>query len=129
MQLIVTPIYAAALGLMMIGLSMYVSALRAGQDVSIGAGSDPALLERIRRHGNFVENVPMALLLIAMAELTGLPSVWIHIACLVLLLSRVIQPLGLHHNKTFTALRLAGNLGTFAALLIPAGYILVSGFV
>lgn len=129
MELTITPIYAAGLGLMMIGLSMYVSSLRANQDVSIGIGTDPSLLERIRRHGNFVENVPMVLLLIAMAELTGLSDLWVHVACLILVVSRVIQPIGMRHDKTFTILRLAGNLGTFAAILIPAGYLIVRNFV
>ena len=128
MTLIITPIYAAALGLMMIGLSMYVSQLRADQDVSIGMGTDPALLERVRRHGNFVENVPMVLLLIAMAEIVGLGAVWLHAAGLILVVSRIIQPIGLRHNATFTAARLAGNLGTFAAILIPAIYILGRNF-
>lgn len=129
MTFAITPIYAAILAIMMIGLSMYVSALRANQDVSIGAGTDPHLLERIRRHGNFVESVPLALLAIAMAEASGLSALWVHVSGIVLVLSRIIQPIGLCHNKTFTALRLSGNLGTFAAILIPAGYIPLRNFV
>lgn len=124
MSLSITPIYAAVLALMMIGLSMYVSSLRANQNVSIGPGTDPALLERIRRHGNFVETVPMALLLIGMGELAGMPTLWVHAVGILLVVSRIIQPLGLFHDKTFTAMRLAGNLGSFAAILIPAGFIL-----
>jgi len=129
MQLAITPIYAALLAIMMIGLSMYVSALRSDQSVSIGPGEGQALLERIRRHGNFVENVPMALLLIAMAEITGLPGFWVHMACVVLLVSRIIQPLGLRHDAPFTALRLAGNLGTFISILGASGFILFQNFV
>lgn len=124
----ITAPYAALLGIMMLALSMYVSALRANNDISIGTGDDSALNERIRRHGNFVENVPMALLLIAIAEFSGLKPLWVHLSCVILVVSRIIQPIGLRHDQTFTTLRLAGNLGTYAAILIPAFYILKATF-
>lgn len=124
----ITAPYAALLGIMMLALSMYVSALRANNDISIGTGDDSALNERIRRHGNFVENVPMALLLIAIAEFSGLTPLWVHLSCVILVVSRIIQPIGLRHDQTFTTLRLAGNLGTYAAILIPAFYILKATF-
>ena len=127
-MLTVTPIYAATLAIMMIGLSMYVSSLRADRAISLGTGNDTQMLERIRRHGNFAESVPMALLVLAIGEVSGLPAIWVHAAGGVLILSRIIQPLGLAHDKTFTALRLAGNIGTFAAMLIPVAYIFWTSF-
>lgn len=124
MALQITATYAAVLALMMIGLSMYVSARRSKLDTSILYGDDTGLHERIRRHGNFVESVPIALIVIAMGEVSGLPAAWVHTSFLILIASRIIQPIGIRHDQTFTALRLAGNLGTFAAILIPVVFIL-----
>ncbi len=43
----------------------------------LGDGGDPALLQRIRVHANFVEYVPFALLLLALVEMSGLRREWV----------------------------------------------------
>jgi len=114
----ITAIYAAILGLMMIGLSGYVSAKRAKTGVSIGDGGDPALLERIRRHGNFTEVVPMALLLMALAEMSGAGNGWIHAAGVILVGARLLHPIGIMATEVNSLFRFAGSMGTFVAMLI-----------
>lgn len=122
----ITAIYAAMLGLIMIGLSAYVSAKRAKIGVSIGDGGDPALLERIRRHGNFTEVVPMALLLMALAEMLGAGNGWIHAAGIILLAARLLHPIGIMAGEVNSLLRFAGSMGTFVAMLIAIVAILRS---
>jgi len=114
----ITAIYAALLGLMMIGLSGYVSAKRAKTGVSIGDGGDPALLERIRRHGNFTEAVPIALLLMALAEMLGAGNGWIHAAGIILVGARLVHPIGIMAAEVNSMFRFAGSMGTFVAMLI-----------
>lgn len=69
----------------------------------------------------------MALQITAMAEVPGRPRTWVHAGFLILIVSRILQPIGLQHNETFSAFGLAGNLGTYSAILIPVGFILYSG--
>jgi len=114
----ITAIYAAILGLIMIGLSAYVSAKRAKIGVSIGDGGDLALLERIRRHGNFTEVVPMALLLMALAEMLGAGTGWINAAGIILVVARLLHPVGIMATEVNSLLRFAGSMGTFVAMLI-----------
>ncbi|MEM5473314.1 MAPEG family protein [Hoeflea sp. AS60] len=113
-----TSLYAVPLGLMMIGLSAYVSALRAKTGTSILDGGNMALAERIRRHGNCVEYVPMALLLMAFAESTGAAPVWVHAAGLALVAGRTLHPMGLFHDRPVTFARIAGGSLTWLSMLI-----------
>jgi uncharacterized membrane protein YecN with MAPEG domain len=113
-----TGLYAVPLALMMIGLSAHVSALRAKTKVSILDGGNTALSERIRRHGNFVEYVPMAVLLMAFAESSGTASVWIHAAGLCLVAGRTLHPFGLFHDRPVTFARIGGGLLTWLSMLI-----------
>jgi len=124
MLLAITPLYAATLGLMLIGLSIMVTVRRAKSGIGLLDGGNIPLAEQIRRHGNFVENVPMALILLALTELMGAPALMLHIAGAVLVVSRVLHPLGLYHedNKAFF-LRVLGGFGTWFAILMPVGFI------
>lgn len=113
-----TGLYAVPLALMMIGLAAYVTALRAKTEISILDGGNMAFAVRIRRHGNFVENVPMAVLLMAFAESGGTGSLWIHCAGLSLVAGRILHPLGLFHDRPVTFARIAGGALTWVSMLI-----------
>jgi uncharacterized protein len=113
-----TGLYAVPLALMMIGLSAYVSILRAKTSTSILDGGNITLAERIRRHGNFVEYVPMALLLMGFAESAGAAPVWVHAAGLALVTGRILHPLGLFHDRPVTVARIAGGSLTWLSMLM-----------
>ncbi len=121
-----TGLYAVPLALMMIGLSAYVSALRAKTKTSILDGGSMALAERIRRHGNFVEYVPMALLVMGFAESAGTTPVWVHAAGLALVTGRILHPLGLFHDKPVTFARIAGGSLTWLSMLISTINIVIN---
>ncbi len=117
----ITALYAIPLALMMLGLSIYVTMLRAKTGISIMDGGNVALAERIRRHGNFVENVPMALILMALAELLGSGGAWLHAAGSFLLVGRITHVMGIRHDKGNTFARIAGGTMTNISVLIAAG--------
>lgn len=114
----VTAVYAAILALMFLGLTYYVILGRARTHVSILHGDDMDLATRIRRHGNFTESVPLALILMALAEASGLAAPWLHAAGGILVASRVLHPFGLYHDRPATFGRIAGVVGTTVAMLI-----------
>src|SRR5262249_19591418 len=95
MPLPVTSIYAAALGLLSIILGMGAGSLRGKLKTAVGDGGNEALQRAVRRHGNFIEYTPLALLFIAMIELNGAPPIWVHALGASLLAARVAHPFGI----------------------------------
>jgi len=116
----ITAVYTVALAAMHQGLTYYVIMDRARTHVSIGHGDDMQLATRIRRHGNFIEAAPLALILLALAEASGTSALWLHLAGTALVLGRVLHVFGLHHDRPATFGRIAGTLGTTAAMVICA---------
>ena len=55
---------AGLLGLLAVSLTVSVGRLRMQKKIYLGDGGDPAMLAAIRAHGNFLEYVPLCLLLI-----------------------------------------------------------------
>ena len=92
-------------------------------------GGNNQLAERIRRHGNFTENVPFILLLMALAELDGATSLWVHISGILLIVGRLLHAAGLKHDQPTAFGRVAGALITFLAALVAICSILITAFV
>ena len=118
MQVPVTGLYTGILGLVMLVLASRVSAERMRLGASLGTEASPTLLEAARRHGNFAEWVPFTLVLMAVCELNGLGSCYLHAAGLVLLLARILHPLGLRHDVIPQPLRAIGATLTFGVALV-----------
>ncbi len=112
----IVPIYAGLLGLVFISLSVRVIRARRQERVALGDGGNPQLRRAIRVHANFAEYVPLALILIAFAELQGQPGVLVHTLGLALLIGRLIHASGVsQENETFRY-RTAGMSLTFIAI-------------
>ena len=90
----ITVLYAGLLGIMAVGIGATAGVLRAKEGISIGDGGNQELLMRMRRHANFVEDVPLALVLIGFLEMQGVPSIAIHVLGGVLVLGRVMHFVG-----------------------------------
>lgn len=120
----ITALYSIPLAVIMVGLSAHVTMLRAKAGISIMDGGNAHLAERIRRHGNFVENVPFALLLMLIGELLGTSSGWLHAIGILLVVSRIVHPFGIKHDQPANPIRIAGSSATTIATLIAAGNIL-----
>ena len=119
----ITSVYAAILGLVAIFLSFHVIQLRAKSRVSLLDGGNTALKERIRRHGNFTEYVPLALILMGLAEAGGASATWLHVIGGILVVSRLIHPFGIKHDNASAPARIIGASGTQIAMLIAIGLI------
>ncbi len=90
----ITILYAGILGLMAIALGATAGVYRAKQGISIGDGGDPQLTMRMRRHANFVENVPLALILFALLEMQQVSTTVIHGLGIALVLGRTLHWIG-----------------------------------
>lgn len=116
----ITPLYAGLLGLLLIYLSFRVIFRRRGAKVSVGDGGDRLLTKRIRTHSNLIEYGPMALILLALAELQGAPAWAVHILGLMLVIGRVMHAYGFGHDPQIIPLRKNGMLITFAMIGITS---------
>jgi uncharacterized membrane protein YecN with MAPEG domain len=119
----ITSLVAALGGIGLVGLSVSVSLRRMKAGTHIGVGDDPALLRRIRAQGNFIEYVPLALILIGLAENAQESAGLVWTIAGLLIAGRLLHAVGILNSVT--ALRAAGMLATYAALLIGAGVLLI----
>ena len=114
----ITALYAALLAVVFAWLSFKVGAARGRTGISILHGDDMQLAEAIRRHANFVEHVPIALILMGLIEINGGSAVLLHIVGALLVICRIAHPLGLHHDRMQHPLRMVGAGGTFLIILV-----------
>lgn len=112
-----------ALNLILAPILMYrVGQIRMGKKIDLGDGGDELMLSRIRAHGNFTENAPLALIgLTALAMLSAHP-IALHIFGAAFFIGRILHAMGM--AKTFSQGRLVGTLLTLLTFLGQAGYIL-----
>lgn len=115
----VTSALAAVSALALVGLSFPVSMRRFKARVLLGDGRDQVLLARIRAQANFVEYVPVALIVIGLAEVNG-AAAWLVWTCAgSLLLGRAIHAVGMLTGAQ-TKPRAAGMTLTWLALVLGA---------
>ena len=124
MHMQTTALYAALLAIVMMVLRTLVTIVRARTGISIDHNGNMALAERIRWHGNFIENVPMALILMGAAETGGAPTMLLNASGSILLAARLAHPFGLRHDNAKAPLRIISGIGTTASMLLTIGYIL-----
>jgi uncharacterized protein len=102
-------------------LGMRASKLRHAMGVAIGDGGQEPIVRRMRAQANFIENVPLTLILIAAVELAGKGGVWLAPAGAVFMLGRIAHGIGMDGN--FKAGRPIGMLTGMAlqlALIVVA---------
>ena len=104
-SLVVAVPYIAILGLLAALHTVRVILNRVRSGVNAGDGGDIGLTRAIRAHGNFVEQAPIALILIATAEITGARSLTITVLCLALLAARLASAMALSRSVDQSGLR------------------------
>jgi hypothetical protein len=120
----ITALYAVILGVIAAALIGPIGPLRLKKQISVLDGGDAELLIAMRRHGNFTEHVPLALILMMIVELNGASGTLLHGVGIVLVLARIAHPLGLKVDDLTAKLRLVGAVGTLlatVALIVQAG--------
>ena len=113
----IIPLYAAALAVLFILLSVWVIMARRGRRLGFGTGGDEAVERRIRIHGNFAEYVPLALILLYMAENLGAGAGWLHLLGATLVAGRLAHAVFLSFRATDDLGRILGMTGSHTAIL------------
>lgn len=124
----VTALYAGILGLMAIVLSSFAGMQRGKKGISIGDGGDVQMLLASRRHGNFVEYVPLVLILVGLLEMKGISSNAVHGLLGTLVVFRIAHAVGLKAETTAGLGRFVGAAGTALVLLVASIWNIVAFF-
>ncbi len=117
----ITALYAGLLGLMSIVIAFMAGRLRGGPDgVSIGDGGKPELILAMRRHANFVETVPLVLILLALLEMNKVSGTAIHCLGALLVVARGCHAYGFGREGALGILRTVGTMGSMLATVVSA---------
>jgi uncharacterized protein len=108
----VTAFYASILTELAFVLAQHVIKTRGRTTIALGDRGDDRLLEASRRQMNFVENVPLTLILLLLAETGGAAPLQLHIAGTVLVAARLVHPFGITVDRAAHPLRITGAVTT-----------------
>ena len=124
----VTLLYAGLLGLLGMGLAAACGRIRGETGITLGDGDDEALRLAMRRQSNFVEFVPLVLVLIALLEMNGVDAAAIHVLGSVFLVSRLCHALGFTVAHPQHLARTVGAVGSSLVLVVCSIWALVRAF-
>jgi uncharacterized membrane protein YecN with MAPEG domain len=124
----ITALYAGVLALLLLMLALRVIRLRWKLRVGLGDGGDKAMSRAIRVHGNAIEHVPIALLLLLVAELNHASPAMLHACGAVLVVARVLHALGLGRSAGASWERMLGTVGTIGVIFTLAAFDIAAFF-
>src|SRR5262245_37887593 len=91
MALTVAPFFIGLLAVMQVPITVAVGYRRLQTRIAFFDGGDRTLMRRMRAHGNFTETVPISLLAMTGAELTGAPHWLLWSGAAALLAARLVH--------------------------------------
>ena len=124
MKLHATLLISAICALIYVFLSLRVILTRfRGEKLGPDAQADRQLHVRIRVHGNFIEYVPLALILLALAEYRGAAPALLFAIVGLLFVGRLAHAVGMLRGSS--PVRAFGMIATHGALLVAASALLL----
>jgi uncharacterized membrane protein YecN with MAPEG domain len=124
----ITALWAAILGLLSLALAARVVQARSTENVIFGDGSSVVMQQRIRVHANFIEYVPLALLLLLLLELNSWSALVLNLLGGTLALARVLHAFGLSTSTGTTPGRFLGTVLTWLVILSESVLLLYARF-
>ena len=115
-----TGLYAALCAVIVLALALRVIVLRWSTRTGLGDGGDRRLARAIRVHGNAIEYVPLALILMLIVELGGANRMLLHGCGIALVAARIAHAYGLARTAGASTGRVLGTTVTFATIVVLA---------
>ena len=117
--LLITGFYAALLIILLLALTINIIRLRFKYRVPLGDGGQVGLTKAIRVHGNFIEYIPLALILMAIFELNHGSEFWLHAAGISLVVGRLSHAFALYKTIGTSIYR---QIGMFSVFFVYLGF-------
>ena len=121
LPLSIIPLYAALLAILYLSMTYAVIRNRYRLKLSLGDGGDLRMNRCIRGHGNFAEYVPLSLLLLALAEISGTGALALHLGGGLLLFGRLFHAYAMVLTEKNLLARRYGMIMTLASIVIGIG--------
>ncbi len=120
----ITLFYTSVFAVFALALSFRAGAARgkSGESLLYGSPNNMLLVEKVRAHQNFLEYVPMLLLMFAAIEANGGSATFLYVMGGILFVARVAHAIGLKHDNMAHPGRFIGAAGTALTTLVVAGY-------
>ncbi|MCP3970588.1 MAG: hypothetical protein GY717_09785 [Rhodobacteraceae bacterium] len=116
----ITPLYAGLIALILVALSFRVIQARLTHNVSVGDGGERAVVKAMRAQSNCAEYAPIGIILLALAEMQGMPGWLVHLFGLTLLAGRALHAWGFGRTPQVIPARVWGMYLTFTMLTFTA---------
>ncbi|QSX37019.1 MAPEG family protein [Shewanella sedimentimangrovi] len=121
MSLAISGVYISLTAVLMIVLSWRVVRIRRREKIGVGSGGNRQLQLAMRAHGNLMENAPLTMLMLVVAESNGMAPAWLHLLGSVWLAARLLHAIGLTQGGGgYHFGRFNGTLFTWLVLLTLA---------
>ena len=124
----VTALWTALIALLLLVLMLRVVRLRWTRRIGLGDGGDKQLNKAVRAHGNAIETMPIALLLMLMFELGGGSATVLHACGATLLIGRIAHATGLTRTGGASPGRLLGSACWMAVVVVLVSLIIARNF-
>jgi uncharacterized membrane protein YecN with MAPEG domain len=116
----ITALYAGLAGLLLVVLAYLVSLNRRRHRVSFGDGNNRELQRAIRVHGNAVEWIVPAVLLLLVADLNRADPALLHLCGLAIIVGRILHAIGLWRSSGLSFGRFTGSALSWGAVAVLA---------
>jgi uncharacterized membrane protein YecN with MAPEG domain len=113
----ITLILSSIMGFMCVWLALQVIKNRRKHKISMGDGGIEELKKAIRAHGNFIEYVPISLILLGMSELNHANPFVVLVFAVLILLGRIFHAYAFLKSKEHFKPRVLGMKFTLNTLL------------
>lgn len=123
----IVALYAGLNALIAFVLALLVVRQRGIAKVAIGTGGNIELERAIRAHGNFVEYVPLILVLLLILEIDKTKPLVLHVLGLALTIGRVLHAWGLSSSEGVTRGRSIGIALTWLTMIVALAIAIVQG--
>ncbi len=123
-MLVITALYTSILAFIMLFLAYKTSARRTEAKINLGTGNDDLMERRSRAFGNFIEFVPMFILLMAMMEVQGYGTIYVHILGITTVVGRILHALGMTNSIKIINGRFVGAILAYLSLLVAGAFVL-----
>lgn len=116
----IVALYAGILGVIYVPLGVRVAGMRLRYKIGIGDGGNKQLSRAIRIHGNFIEYVPLGLILLFAVEMQGYGAQTVHALGIALVVARLAHIWGLSGSVGVSVGRSGGIVLTWLIILVAS---------
>lgn len=127
MALPITGIYVGLTIILAIILGVRIGFYRAKLGISILHDGNMEVAQRMRVHGNLLETAALTLLAMAVIEINGASSTFLHGLGIIYIITRICHAAGLKHDNIRHPLRAIGAMGSTLVMLVAGAMAIWQG--